>query len=171
MGVPGAVGYALLMTINNFHMEEGDENMKKLVGVLIFIMISLALISSTKGGEPTNFGKFWNEILTDSEKEVYVSAFVRGFYLGYDAAISDWAIKEVMGANFDSIMADRSTRRKLDVGIGVLVRQVTELYKDPANTYIPVDLLIYIAADRIAGEYVEDRLQGLRKEMLKENDK
>jgi hypothetical protein len=102
--------------------------------------------------EPINYGRAWNSLF-DPVRLVYVQAFMEGQASTYSAVFNDLPL------------TSRERLRKatfLFYEPAVLRDVMTDLYKDPANTYIRFDLMVYIARDKLSGEDVTKRVQDAR---------
>jgi hypothetical protein len=100
-------------------------------------------------GERENYGREWAG-LSRAVRETYVVGFIDGQSSTYLKAYND-------------LSADRreSLRREtfLFYDVEALVAVMTDLYRDPANTYIIYSAMIYIARNKLAGDDVESSLR------------
>ncbi|MFI5176322.1 MAG: hypothetical protein ACHQKY_15785 [Terriglobia bacterium] len=134
--------------------------MKKVIFFLVIVLASTQL----RGAEPYQYGQYWQGLSKDM-KENYVNGFKDGVanalyhvraksYLDKDPRTQ----KELK--SFEEAMKDlidiHSNER-------VLAEVMTDLYKDPANVYIPSTEILVIAQAKLDGKPVEGRLLEQRK--------
>jgi hypothetical protein len=146
--------------------------MKRLYLVLVFVSFLLgysAFLFVSKpsyGFTPSDNGKWWRS-LTNSEQTMYIIGLQHGYEHCnvYDIfPILDAMMKKDELKTFYNKLVSESPfcRRMYDIDIEVMKKNISELYKDPANSYIePFDILS-VAIDRIEGKSVEARLKELR---------
>jgi len=120
--------------------------------------------------KPLDTGEFWNNLsefekmsyhlgVRDGIKEATLTWIHRlNYYLNKEDKL--WPIKNIIFTecveyiNFMSHSGDTH------------IKVITDLYKDPANTYIDLIDMFYIAYQKIKGEDIESLLQEARKEAL-----
>ena len=150
----------------------------KMKRIIIIFLIAVCLLSfmdipySAKESH-TNFGELW---LESSYKVKFP------FTTGYMAGMNLWFIKllPILTSKLEEGLLDSKEREtvskliefryyfdSLDVdGFKNIINVVTDLYKDPANTYIPTYEMIEFAYRKLKGEDIEPLLQEARKKAL-----
>ena len=134
---------------------------KVLVYVWVFLMCS---ISNVFGSEQYNYANTWQS-WTVYDRYVYLWGFQEGSNTAYLAAADNWLppgtlfqkpeakeVKKVRESTF--LFFDLKTIRDV----------VTDLYNDPANSYIPFEKIIYVARDKLRGEDITEALRKARKD-------
>jgi hypothetical protein len=125
---------------------------------ILFIFVDKPLFGFT----PSDQGKWWRS-LNNSEKIIYLT----GLKDGFDKFVTDlFPLLEKKGEfnTFYKHMESQSSffRRMYDINTEVMQKSLSDIYKDPANTYIePYDALC-LAIDKIEGKSIEIDLQRLR---------
>ncbi len=143
--------------------------------IVIIFIIAFCLLSfieiSFLAEEPYNYGKFWNS-MSDGEKCAYIS----GLHAGMAKCICD--LIEIMELILEKNMeipeeAEEKatdlvfeTHHLLSPDFEVRVRAISDLYKDPANAYIPIAEINILAHRKIRGESIEPLLREARKKAL-----
>ncbi|MDD5606839.1 MAG: hypothetical protein PHN37_03205 [Candidatus Pacebacteria bacterium] len=167
------------------------KNLSKLLFFIIFLILILST-SLSASGQSYNYREVWNS-WTDYQRYIYLWGFqdAREF-ICYD--ICD-IIQEFLGSEQLSIYelvkiinltnkidlleinANIVDYEELNLSIDTdspdlkAIRDVmTDLYKDPANTYISFEKMIFFAIDKLSGESIENRLEEERKS-IKESEK
>lgn len=99
-----------------------------------------------------NYGRLWKS-WSDSVRSVYLEGFIDGH--------SDTFFKMSF-----SIPADKREQLKKATFTfyedDVLRDVISDLYKDPANSFITFSAMVYIARDRLDGNDIEERLKHSR---------
>ena len=135
--------------------------------IVLGILLALCAIPDVvRAGEMFNFGKYWFQ-LPPVARSAYVDGIVDGVGYAYFEAASEWLppgeitkkpepekVAKVRKKIF--IMVDRDT----------IISVMTDLYRDPANTFIDTKDMLYIARDKLLGERIDDRLISARKEAV-----
>ena len=99
-----------------------------------------------------NYGREWRT-WTDTIRQIYVEGFMSGQADTYLAVFNDLPNDR------------REPLRKalfLFHGLGPIADVMTDLYKDPANTFIRYGAMVYIARDKLSGRDVEPMLRNSR---------
>lgn len=108
-----------------------------------------------RGGEElVNFGRQWNT-WSDAERSIYLEGFVDGqshtFLLFWNDVSSE--------------RRESLRRRSFTLYEPSAIRDViTSLYSDPANTYVTLDSMVYVARDKLAGKDIDENLRQARQE-------
>ena len=138
--------------------------------IIIIFIIALCLLSfieiSCLAQEPLTNGGFWNSS-TFMEKLNYITGFRMGILkcvlklgpLTPKAKGSDLAIA------FDELI---DLYGFIKEHTNAIITVMDDLYKDPANTYIQLELICEIACQKLKGEDIEPLLQEARKKALLE---
>lgn len=147
--------------------------------IIIFIIVCCLLnftgISCLAQENLLNFGEFWLR-LSLLDRTIYISGFVSGI----DLCILKFSPILTSETKVDFLTyEERDTILKLidlrsyfwglagDVdGVKNIINIVTDLYKDPANTYIPACKMIEFAYQKLKGEDIEPLLREAREKAL-----
>lgn len=131
--------------------------------IVIIFIIAFCLLSFIEifclAKEPFNYGEFWNS-MSDGEKCAYIS----GLHAGMTKCIDDFIklTSEKPPEKFIDLIYE--TYWLLSPDFEVRVRGISDLYKDPANTYISIAEINILAHRKIKGESIESSLRELREE-------
>jgi len=102
--------------------------------------------------ELVNYGKRWNA-WPDSSRSVYLEGFRDGQSHTYLAFLNDLSPNRVEPLRLQTFTLYETTA----------IRDVmTNLYSDPANTYITFSAMVYVARDKLSGKDIEPMLRGAR---------
>lgn len=147
--------------------------------IIIIFMIVFCLLSFTgisySNEEPKKFGELWNSF-SNIQKITYILATDYGITKGIDICLMGYAdyfieregkekIKQIAIAGLSILNEYLEIRSPFD--IEVISKVVTELYKDPANTYIWISDMYILALLKIKGESIESSLREAREKALK----
>jgi hypothetical protein len=134
-------------------MHAVEVGMRNAAIALIFAgLFTSTLVGQEPCPDPINFGLWWNSS-TDANRLIYLGGFMDGQASTYQALVNSLAPNS------------RERLRKetfLFYDLPVLRDVMTDLYKDPANTYVGIAFMVYIARDKLGGEDVSKRLQNAR---------
>lgn len=143
---------------------------KRIVIIFIIVCILLYFVEiSCLAGEHVNFADWWN-ILTDYGKQVFLHGLGHGLGKGFLDAVNQFGlnlpegeVSTVINEYFEYINfisgVDTSKR-------DAVIKVINDLYKDPANIFIPVAEVSFIAYKKLKGENIELLLQKAREEAL-----
>jgi len=141
-------------------------------------MIAFCLLSFTgisySNEEPKKFGELWNSF-SNIQKITYILATDYGITKGIDICLMGYAdyfieregkekIKQIAIAGLSILNEYLEIRSPFD--IEVISKVVTDLYKDPANTYIWISDMYILALLKVKGESIESSLREAREEAL-----
>lgn len=123
--------------------------------------ISLQSMKVKESGRSADFGSTWRAY-GQMAQIFYVQGFVEGeLNGGSDAATS------LEPRCSTAVAAWRNTTvESAGVIVGTVVKVMSELYQDSANSYIPFAQMFYIARAKLKGENVEDSLSAARARAL-----
>ena len=148
-----------------------------IIFIIVFCLLCFMEISCLAQEGYINYGKFWL-IMSDQHRACYMGGFVAGMDLWFIKIMPILISKIKEGlVNFEEIKTGgeliefRSYFIRLsntDDGLRNIINVVTNLYKDPTNTYIPCFKMIEIAYQELKGEDIEPLLQEARKKALLE---
>jgi len=115
---------------------------------------------------PSDHGKWWKS-LTVSEQTTYISGLKDGYTHCnvYDIfpILDSMMKKEELETFYNKLQSESPFLRHMyDIDIEVMRKNISELYKDPANTYIEPFEILCAAIDKIEGKSIEDKLKELR---------
>lgn len=141
--------------------------MKRIIIIFIIVICLLSFMEiSFLTEEPFNYGKFWDS-MSVGEKCAYIS----GLHAGMTQCICDVmeliSEKEEAEKFIDLIFETYHLLSPLSPDFEVRVRGISDLYKDPANAYIPIAEINILAYRKIRGESIESSLRELREEAFR----
>ena len=112
--------------------------------------------------DPFNYGVLWNSFSKDV-RLVYLKGFKDGIGHAYHTALFTWIGPEEAWKKPESERV-KAVREAIFVMFDVDAVSVvmTELYKDPVNTFIDFLSMVYLARDKLQGEDIEKRLREKR---------
>lgn len=120
-------------------------------------LITLGVLAGTNisaQDELFNYGREWIP-WSNTSRSIYLEGFVDGQSNTYAALLND-------------LPAGRREPLRIQTFTfydGAAIRDVmTNLYSDPANTYIRYDSMVYIARDKLNGKDVDPRLRRAREQ-------
>ena len=123
--------------------------------MLLLLIIGTPPVHS---GEPYNYGQVWN-----SRTDLTRDAWLKGFSYGV------WRTCEIVLDTKLGLPVFKEIRGKIAFPFSlVTIRKVmTDLYSDPANTFVPFGKMVYIAQDKLKGKAVENALREAGKEAIR----
>lgn len=125
--------------------------------VMICSIVSLLTCNSTFPQERRQYGREWRQ-LNLSERTIYLSGLQEGAYQLNNFKMSMDNFKEL---NLNQTQKDKITilikkhLKEIDIsslGTGVVAGVMEDLYKDPANTFIPWNEMAELAIMRLQGK-------------------
>lgn len=129
----------------------------------IFI-VSVVSLAGQQG--PPNYSELWR-LYGELGQEAYVDGVVDGTFNAFMAARQGWLPSDEQIGTPDSPRVQAVVQKVFVMEQRPQIPAVmTLLYRDPANAYIPLIDMVFIARDRLAGQDVEPRLQQARREAL-----
>ncbi|MBA7541844.1 hypothetical protein ES705_34160 [subsurface metagenome] len=147
--------------------------------IIIIFIIAFCLLNFTgisySNEEPKKFGELWNSF-SNIQKVTCILVMDYGITKGIDICLQGYQSyfsergkgeRWQLGLAGLSILNDYLEIRST-FDIEVISKVVTELYKDPANTYIWISDMYIIALRKVKGEDIEPLLQEARKKALLE---
>ena len=148
--------------------------MKKIT--IIFIIV-ICLLSFAGASSLAKNSDVWNP-LKDFDKEVLVFGVRQGAWMFIEQVADcrpiQFANSELEAKfmafykdalNFTNLFSTGNKEKDIDLWKS-LVKVIDDLYKDPANSYIPIANMCLIASRKLRGEPIEPLLQEARKEAL-----
>jgi hypothetical protein len=115
---------------------------------------ALAAANISAQDELFNYGREWNA-WSNVSRSIYLQGFVDGQSNTYLALLND-------------LPAERREPLRIQTFTfydSAAIRDVmTNLYSDPANTYIRYDSMVYVARDKLGGKDVEPMLRRAREQ-------
>lgn len=148
--------------------------MKKITIIFIIVICLLSFVGTSSLAKPS---ETWN-LLKDFDKEVLVYGIRQGAWMFIEQvadcrptqfANSESEVKFTAflkdAFNFTNLFLTGDTEKSVDLWKS-LVEVIDYLYKDPANSYIPIANMCLIASRKLRGEPIESLLRELRKDAL-----
>ena len=169
--------------------------MKRIIIIFIIVICLLSFMEISYFAEKLfNYGETWNS-MSENEKGVYLIAtqsalfesitafgdYIVSYFKDKDKGLSVYYEEITTEREFDfyleriEIFPDisnycikylESLGFKFDFSLGAIIKVITDLYKDPANTYISVASMYLLAGRKLKGEDIEPLLQEARKKAL-----
>jgi chlorite dismutase len=162
---------------------------QKKLSLSISILLLLLFISFSASSEPYNYREVWNS-WTDYQRYIYlwgfndareniwgdISNIIKEFEESEELSIYD--IKKIIDLtnkiDLTEISANITDYEELNVtfdspDLKVIRDVMTELYKDPANSYISFKSMVFFATDKLEGKSIESGLTEKRKS-IKESE-
>jgi len=158
---------------------------------LIFLLILILPTSLSASGEPYNYRETWNS-WTDYQRYVYLWGFsdarkqiwvdISGIIKEFreDKTLSLYELKSLIDLTnkIAIIETNASITDYEEINIGLqpvdlkVIRDImNDLYKEPANSYISFQTMIFIAKDKLAGKPIENKLIEERKSIKEAEEK
>jgi len=139
---------------------------RKIILVCILLTTLLFIPSKPYAGERYNYGKIWKS-WTNYTRYVFLWGFQEGINSAYFKSAKGWLEEREFFTKPETLKVKKVRESVfLFFDIESIRDVVTDLYQDPANTYIPFDKIVYIARDKLKGESIEEPLMKTRKETL-----
>lgn len=133
---------------------------------VVVLVSSIATTAHSQAQEPFNYAELWGSWGTVGH-EAYLEGVVDGTFYAWTAAGEAWLGPGELYKSSD-VEKIRIVREK------IFVREqrpqipavMTDLYSDPANAYIALIDMVFIARDKLEGKDVERALDNARKRAL-----
>ena len=153
--------------------------MKKIIIIFIiaFCLLCFMGISCLANGSDSP-GEFWNS-LDDKNKEVYIWGIREGIVMCIEQITERFLVPAYKNKNDTSIIEDilenyyqfvmlfRTDDYETTLNLlKTVVNIVSDLYKDPANTYVDISDMCFLASRKLRGEPIDSLLGELRKKAL-----
>mgnify|MGYP001080392219 CR=1 FL=1 len=153
--------------------------MKKLIIIFIiaFCLLSFMKISCL-ANESSSSGEFWNS-MDDNNKEVYIWGIREGIVMCMEQITERFLvpasknkentaiIEAILEDYYQFVMLFRADDYETTLNLlKTVVNIVSDLYKDPANTYVNISDMCFLASRKLRGEPIDSLLGELRKKAL-----
>jgi hypothetical protein len=141
------------MSGEGFNIFGKEVCMKHFSAAILLLVLISPLFAQDPNMEPVDQGAMWNS-WTVAMRSAYIEGFLSGVNSVYQRAFSYLSAKqrdEIRAATFVVYASD------------VLAKVVTDLYRDPANTYIEPGALVIVAREKLKGTDIEPLLRAARK--------
>jgi len=154
--------------------------MKKIITIFMitFCLLSFVGISCLAAKEATSPSGMWNS-MDDNNKEVYIWGIREGLFLCVEQITERYLVPSLTNKYDTSIIEDvlenyyqfvtifkADDFKTTDALFKTVVNIINDLYKDPANTYIEVFDMCFLASRKLRGESIESSLRELREKAL-----
>jgi hypothetical protein len=149
--------------------------MKKKLFLLVLVLIVVYLLSFvgiSYSSENFTNGEFWNK-LASIGKSAYIAGVINGVKMWTDQISDENPFRQFTSkeaeVKFSTFVSDNLNFLMLfrgEISLKTFINVISDLYKDPANTYIPVSCMCLIASRKLRGEPIELLLQETRKKAL-----
>ena len=153
--------------------------MKKIIIIFIIALCLLSFIEiscfANGSGSP---GEFWNS-LDDKNKEVYIWGIREGIVMCIEQITERFLvpasknkeniaiIEAILEDYYQFVMLFRADDYETTLNLlKTVVNIVSNLYKDPANTYVNISDMCFLASRKLRGEPIDSLLGELRKKAL-----
>jgi hypothetical protein len=121
--------------------------MKKTYPLLIMTFVAVLFGGSV---DATDYGKFWLDLLSESERLAYSKGFLEGYMQGYTALAFDMNIVSAGSPQQKEIFKQKLNEMH-NLKIDVVKDIVNQFYQDPANRLIYPQFLCEIAIRKLMG--------------------
>ncbi len=148
--------------------------MKKITTIFIIVICLLSFVGTSSLAKPS---ETWNQ-LKDFDKGVLAIGVRQGVWMVLEKltdcrpiqfANNESEIKFTAflkdAFNFTNLFLTGDAEKGIDLWKS-LVEVIDDLYKDPANSYVPIANMCLIASRKLRGEPIESLLRELRKDAL-----
>ncbi|MGE0885682.1 MAG: hypothetical protein AB7P14_19205 [Blastocatellales bacterium] len=134
-----------------------------LIALLFLLCTSIAIAQD----KPTKYGEIWVS-LSDSQKFMYL----QGYRDGINATVSVGFILTYDCPGQPPYKMNEVSKKVLpDFDNNAITKVMTDIYKDPANVFIPFSAMVGLANDKLNGENIEEKLRTLRKAVVDMHEK
>lgn len=138
--------------------------------MVLGVLLALCAPDAVRAGEIFNYGKYWSQ-LPPVARSAYVDGVVDGGSHAYTEAASEWLPPgETTKKPEPEKVANVRKKIFIMVDRDPIIAVMTDLYKDPANTFIDTKDMLYIARDKLLGEKIDDRLVSARKKAVESHE-
>ena len=128
-----------------------------LILLVIFVMTSV-----TMGEAPPKFGDYWMSVSIDQKV-----AFLDGYDKGYDKCFfeilallkDDSVLYRYAEQLFNLLLEGPYSVDNEKIDYVTLSKTMTNLYEDPANNYVELPDMIFIAQYKLKGHDIEEKLK------------
>lgn len=112
---------------------------------------------------PPNFANFWTS-MNAHEQTFYLEGYSQGVLYG----IFEMAVIYNNEEDREKTEKERQLIKKIylrdnSIDMKVLSKVITDLYSDPANSYIETNEMIFLAKDKLQGQPIDEKLIRARK--------
>lgn len=133
----------------------------KTIVYLLFLLLPCFAHAET----PNNFAQYW-KVLSPGEKAAYLDGYKAGIAYAFSEAVSvlhspDRKSK-VPGDHQFSVLGVFAVEH-----MDTLIKAISILYEDPANSSIQINDMIRVAKDKITGKPTKNALQNARNKALR----
>jgi hypothetical protein len=138
------------------------------IGTIAVLLALLLLASSAPclADDPYNYATVWKE-WSDQSRRAYLWGARDGGGQVYLAAAFEWLSKGEFGRVPESARVSRVRKKTMLVfEESALIPVITDLYRDPANAFVPLMDMTLIARDKLQGSAFEDSLRQARKKAV-----
>ena len=148
--------------------------MKKIIIVFIIVICLLSFVGTSSLAKPS---ELWN-LSKKTEKAILVFGVRQGAWMFMEQVTDCRPIQFVNSEleakfmafykdalNFTNLFLTGDAEKGIDIWKS-LVEVIDDLYKDPANSYIPIANMCLVASRKLRGEPIESLLRELRKDAL-----
>jgi len=161
-----------------------------LIAVCLFCFMEISCLAK----EPINYGEFWNS-MSETEKAAYLTGLQSGlikaigdfqeyifpYFKDKDKGLSVYEEEITTEREWDFYLERieifpyihnycgkylESLSFRYDFSLEAIIKVITDLYKDPANTYINIANMYLLAGRKLKGEDIEPLLREARKKAL-----
>ena len=151
-----------------------EVKMKKITIIFIVVLVLLSFVKISSLAKPS---ETWNQLKV-FDKRVLVFGVRQGAWMFMkqlaDCRPTQFANSELEvkflafykdAFNFTNLFLTGDAEKGIDLW-NSLVEVIDDLYKDPANSYVPIANMCLIASRKLRGEPIESLLRELRKDAL-----
>ena len=153
--------------------------MKKITIILIIVLCLLSFMEiSCFANESDSPGEFWNS-LDDNNKEIYIWGIREGIVMCIEQITERFLvpasknkentaiIEAILEDYYQFVMLFRADDYDITLNLlKTIANIVSDLYKDPANTYVNISDMCFLASKKLRGETIEASLREARENAL-----
>lgn len=134
--------------------------------LIIVVTLILAIASVSAAWQQSNEAQIWNA-WTNPVKDTYLKGFQEGAVVAYFKAGESWLQPGELSQKPETNKVKKARESIfLLLDIEVIRDVMSNLYEDPANQYVQIFDMVYIARDKLRGENIDEALRKARKNAL-----
>jgi len=135
------------------------------IGFFLLLLLPCLAIAEA----PDNWANYWHR-LTPGEKIAYLRGYKEGVTTAATEAVSSARYSPAYSGDTPINEIVPSLEIYMVKDIDILSKVISNLYEDPANSYIQIKDMILVAKDRVLGKSTESTLQSARSKALRAHE-
>ncbi len=134
--------------------------------IAFVIFMTFCVMSTALTGEMFSYGKYWS-LLPPLARSAYLDGVMDGSGYAYFEAAAEWLPSGELTKKPEPASVVKVRKKVfLMVNRDSIIEVMTDLYRDPANTFIDTKDILFIARDKLLGKSIDDRLVSARKQAV-----